>query len=57
MELKQYFYSRRLTELAQWVDQNNIMANVEKTLDEAGNALDYQNDKHARCKVILAVEG
>jgi len=30
--------------LAQWVDQNNIRVNVEKTfsLDEAGKALDYQ---------------
>jgi len=36
----------RLTKLAQWVDQNNIQVNVEKTfsLDEAGNALDYQKD-------------
>src|ERR687887_1850402 len=34
----------RLTKLAQWVDQNNIRVNVEKTfsLDEAGKALDYQ---------------
>ncbi|HXX98206.1 MAG TPA: zinc-binding dehydrogenase, partial [Candidatus Bathyarchaeia archaeon] len=33
----------RLTKLAQWVDQNNIQVNVEKTfsLDQAGNALDY----------------
>jgi alcohol dehydrogenase len=49
----------RLTKLAQWVDQNNIMVNVEKTfpLDEAGNALDYQKDIHPRGKVVLTVEG
>ena len=47
----------RLTKLAQWVDQNNIMVNVEKTfpLDEAGNALDYQKDIHPRGKVVLTV--
>lgn len=47
----------RLTELSQWVDQNNIRVNVEKTfsLDEAGNALDYQKDMHPRGKVVLTV--
>jgi alcohol dehydrogenase len=47
----------RLTKLAQWVDQNNIMINVEKTflLDEAGKALDYQKGVHPRGKVVLAV--
>jgi alcohol dehydrogenase len=47
----------RLTKLAQWVDQNNIRINVEKTflLDEAGKALDYQKDVHPRGKVVLAV--
>jgi NADPH:quinone reductase-like Zn-dependent oxidoreductase len=32
-----------LIKLAQWVDQNNIKVNVEKTfsLDEAAEALDY----------------
>jgi alcohol dehydrogenase len=47
----------RLTKLAQWVDQNNIRVNVEKTfsLDEAGDALDYQKDVHPRGKVVLAV--
>jgi len=47
----------RLTKLAQWVDQNNIRVNVEKefSLDEAGNALDYQRDVHPRGKVILAM--
>ena len=36
----------RLTKLAQWVDQNNIRVNVERTfaLDEAGKALDYQKN-------------
>ena len=47
----------RLTKLAQWVDQNNIRVNVEKTfsLDEAGKALDYQKDVHPRGKVVLQV--
>jgi alcohol dehydrogenase len=47
----------RLMKLAQWVDQNNIRVNVEKTfsLDEAGKALDYQKDVHPRGKVVLAV--
>src|SRR5919112_841094 len=42
----------RLTKLAQWVDQNNIRVNVEKkfSLDEAGDALDYQKDVHPRGK-------
>ena len=35
--------SERLTQLAQWADQNNINLNVGKTfsLEEAGKALDY----------------
>jgi alcohol dehydrogenase len=47
----------RLTKLAQWVDQNNISVNVEKTflLNEAGKALDYQKDVHPRGKVVLTV--
>ena len=47
----------RLTKLAQWADENNIMVNVEKTfpLDEAGNALDYLKDIHPRGKVVLTV--
>jgi alcohol dehydrogenase len=47
----------RLTKLAQWVDQNNISVNVEKTflLDDAGKALDYQKDVHPRGKVVLTV--
>jgi alcohol dehydrogenase len=47
----------RLMKLAQWVDQNNIRVNVEKTfsLDEAGKALDYQKDVHPRGKVVLAL--
>jgi len=49
--------SDRLTKLAQWVDQNNIRVNVEKTfqLDEAGRALDYQKDVHPRGKVVVAM--
>src|SRR5512133_2784018 len=45
----------RLTKLAQWVDQNNIRVNVERTflLDEAGKALDYQKDVHPRGKVVI----
>ncbi|MFY9566008.1 MAG: zinc-binding dehydrogenase [Nitrososphaeraceae archaeon] len=48
---------QRLAKLAQWVDQNNIKVNVEKTfsLDEASRALDYQKDEHPRGKVILTV--
>ncbi len=47
----------RLTKLAQWVDQNNIRVNVDKTfpLDEARKALDYQKDEHPRGKVVLQV--
>jgi alcohol dehydrogenase len=47
----------RLTKLAQWVDQNNIRVNVEKSfsLDEAGKALDYQKNVHPRGKVFLTV--
>jgi alcohol dehydrogenase len=46
-----------LTKLAQWVDQNNIKVNVEKTfsLDEAATALDYQKDVHPRGKVVLTL--
>ena len=47
----------RLTKLAEWVDQNNIKVNVDKTfsLDEAAKALDYQRDVHPRGKVVLTV--
>jgi NADPH:quinone reductase-like Zn-dependent oxidoreductase len=47
----------RLTKLAQWVDENNIRVNVEKTfsLNEVGDALDYQKDVHPRGKVVLAM--
>jgi alcohol dehydrogenase len=47
----------RLTKLAQWLDQNNIRVNVDKTfpLEEAGKALDYQRDVHPRGKVVLAI--
>jgi NADPH:quinone reductase-like Zn-dependent oxidoreductase len=48
---------QRLTKLAQWADQNKITVNVEKefSLDEAGDALDYQRDLHPRGKVVLAI--
>ena len=47
----------RLTKLAQWVDQNNIRINVDRTfsLDEAGKALNYQKDVHPRGKVVLTM--
>jgi alcohol dehydrogenase len=47
----------RLTKLAQWVDQNNMRVNVDRTfpLEEAGKALDYQRDVHPRGKVVLQV--
>jgi alcohol dehydrogenase len=48
----------RLTKVAKWVDQNNdIRVNIDKTfsLDEAGEALDYQKDVHPRGKVVLTV--
>ena len=46
-----------LTRVAQWVDQNNISVNVEKefSLDEAGDALDYQKNEHPRGKVVLTM--
>jgi alcohol dehydrogenase len=47
----------RLTKLAQWVDQNNIRVNVDRTfpLEETAKALDYQRDVHPRGKVVLAI--
>jgi NADPH:quinone reductase-like Zn-dependent oxidoreductase len=48
----------RLTRLAEWVDQNNIPVNVERTfpLDEARAALDYQREVHPRGKIVLAMQ-
>jgi alcohol dehydrogenase len=48
----------RLTRLAEWVDQNNIRVNVERTfpIDEARTALDYQRDVHPRGKIVLAMQ-
>src|SRR5215213_8877740 len=48
----------RLTRLAEWVDQNNIHVNVDRTfpLHEAGKALDYQRDVHPRGKIVLAMQ-
>lgn len=47
----------RLTKLAQWVDQNNVTVNVDKTfpLDYIARALEYQKDGHPRGKVVLAI--
>jgi alcohol dehydrogenase len=51
-----YANTERLTKLALWVDENNIMVNIEKfSLDEAGDALDYQKDVHPRGKVVITV--
>jgi len=49
--------NERLNKLAQWVDQNNIRINVDRTfpLDETGYALDYQKDVHPRGKVVITV--
>src|SRR5215210_1538602 len=48
----------RLTRFAEWVDQNNIRVNVERTfpLDEARAALDYQREVHPRGKIVLAMQ-
>ena len=48
---------QRLTKLAEWVDQNNIRVNIDKTfsLDEAANALDYQKEGHPRGKLVLTI--
>jgi NADPH:quinone reductase-like Zn-dependent oxidoreductase len=48
---------KRLIKLAQWVDQNSIKINVDRTfsLDEAGKALDYQKDGHPRGKVVITI--
>jgi alcohol dehydrogenase len=48
----------RLTKLAEWVDQNNIRVNVDRTfpLYEARAALDYQRDVHPRGKIVLAMQ-
>lgn len=46
----------RLINFAQWVDQNNIKVNVDKTFSlEACKALDYLKDLHPRGKIVLAV--
>ena len=48
---------QRLTNLAQWIDQNNIKVNIDRTfpLNEARKALDYQKDVHPRGKVVLTI--
>ena len=48
----------RLAKLAQWVDQNNVRLNVDKTfpLEDAAKALDHQRVAHPRGKVVLAMQ-
>lgn len=48
---------QRLTRLAEWIDQNNIRVNIDKTfsLDEAAKALDYQKEGHSRGKLVLTI--
>jgi alcohol dehydrogenase len=48
----------RLTKLAEWVDENNIRVNVERTfpLDEARTALNYQRHVHPRGKIVLVMQ-
>lgn len=48
---------QRLTRLAEWIDQNNIRVNIDKTfsLDEAVKALDYQKEGHPRGKLVLTI--
>ncbi len=49
--------NERLTKLAQWIDQNNIKVNVERTfpLAETAKALEYQKDNHPRGKVVITL--
>jgi NADPH:quinone reductase-like Zn-dependent oxidoreductase len=49
---------QRLTKLAQWVAQNNVNVNVDKTfpLEDAAKALDHQKVAHPRGKVVLAMQ-
>lgn len=49
--------NKRLTKLAQWIDQDNIKVNVETTfpLAETAKALDYQKDSHPRGKVVITI--
>jgi alcohol dehydrogenase len=48
---------QRLIKLAEWVDQNNIKVNIDKTfsLDEAAKALDYQKEGRPRGKLVLTI--
>lgn len=47
----------RLTQLAQWVDKNNIKIKVDKTysLHETAKAIDYVKDIHPRGKIVLEI--
>ena len=55
--VKAIFQFTHDTKLAEWVDQNNIRVNTDRTflLDEAGKALDHQKDVHPRGKVVLTM--
>lgn len=46
-----------LFKVAQWADKNNIRVNIDKefSLDEAGDALDYQKNVHPKGKVVPAI--
>jgi NADPH:quinone reductase-like Zn-dependent oxidoreductase len=48
----------RLTQLAQWIDQNNIKIYIDKTfsLDEYAKALDYVKYVHPKGKVVLKMQ-
>jgi NADPH:quinone reductase-like Zn-dependent oxidoreductase len=47
----------RLTQVAKWIDQNNIKVNIDKTfsLDDTAKAMDYVKDVHPRGKVVLEI--
>jgi NADPH:quinone reductase-like Zn-dependent oxidoreductase len=44
-----------LTKVAQWVDENNIRINIDRTfpVDDTADALDYQKDVHPIGKVVM----
>ncbi len=49
--------NERLTKLAQWIDENHVQVNIEKTfpLPETAKALDYQKESHPRGKIVLTL--
>lgn len=50
--------TNRLRELTQWVNDNHIRVNVDKTfeLKETAKALEYQKDAHPRGKVVISMQ-